>query len=314
MPSHLNRRTFVKTTCSGIAASALGSFDSQANAFDLNSGVGVHIYKSLKWNMLKTEGTTLQHFQMLKELGYDGVEIDSPIGVDVNEALAASKATGLPIDGVVNSTHWKVRHSDPDPAVRAQALKNMQKAMRDAAFVGADSVLLVLGKVTDPDNENHDQVWSRSMEAVRALLPLAEKLRVKILFENVGNGFCETPERFAQYVDEINSPWVGVHFDIGNHIRLSPPARWIRVLGKRIRKLDIKDRTRAGEKMLIGEGHANWPDVRKALADIGYHGWMAAEVTGGDRARLADVLRRMNTVIGKSDAKPTPNMPGATRG
>jgi hexulose-6-phosphate isomerase len=66
----------------------------------------------------------------LKELGFDGVELDSPGGLDANEAVAASQATGLTIEGVVNSTHWRVRHSDPDSEVRKQAMANMRQAMR----------------------------------------------------------------------------------------------------------------------------------------------------------------------------------------
>ena len=212
----------------------------------------------------------------------------------------------------MNSTHWRVRHTDPNPAVREQALENMKTAMRFAADVRAASVLLVPGKVTDPEQENHQQVWDRSIVEIRRLLPLAEQLKIQILIENVGNGFCEDAQQFADYIDEIDSPWVGVHFDIGNHIRLGPPADWIRVLKKRIRKLDVKDRTRANERTLIGEGEADWPSVRNALREIGYQGWAAAEVPGGDRERLGEVLDRMNQVLGPSDGKPPqrdPNSP-----
>ncbi len=240
------------------------------------------------------------------------MELDSPGEIDAAEALAASEKVGLPIEGVVNSTHWNVRHSDPESAVREQALANMKTAMQFAADVRASSVLLVPGKVTDPKEENHDQVWDRSIGEIRKLLPLAERLKVQILIENVGNGFCEDPQQFADYIDEIDSRWVGVHFDIGNHIRVSPPADWIRVLNQRIKKLDVKDRTRSNERKLIGEGEADWPSVRKALNEIGYQGWAAAEVPGGDRERLADVLTRMNQVLGRSDGKPPrqdPNSP-----
>jgi hexulose-6-phosphate isomerase len=205
-----------------------------------------------------------------------------------------------------------VRHSDPDPAVREEALENMTTAMKFAKQVGASSVLLVPGKVTDPQRENHQQVWDRSIEEINKLLPLAEQLKMQILIENVGNGFCEDPQQFADYVDAIGNPWVGIHFDIGNHIRVSPPADWIRVLGKRIKKLDVKDRTRSSERKLIGEGEADWPAVRQALGEIGYQGWVAAEVPGGDRERLTDVLDRMNRVLGRSDGKPPardPNLP-----
>ena len=309
MPEFIPRRSFIRVAASigvvGCTASQRAA-RSQAIAAERseNHEIGRHIYKSLKWNMVKLPGTTREKFATLKELGYDGVELDSPDGIDAKEAMDASESTGLPIEGIVNSAHWRVRHSDPDPNVRMQAIANMREAMRYARSVGAGSVLLVPGKVTDPEQENHDHVWQRSITAIGELTQLADQLGIQILIENVGNGFCESPELFAEYIDAIDHPKVGIHFDIGNHIRVSPPSRWIRVLGKRIKKLDVKDRTTANERTLVGEGDADWPQVRVALKELGYQGWAAAEVPGGDRVRLADVLDRMNRVLGKSDGRP----------
>jgi hexulose-6-phosphate isomerase len=303
MKSNHDRRGFLKLAAGGLATTVLMG-GAPAFAADSDLEIGRRIYKSLKWGMVRHDGTVLDKFRLLKELGYDGVEIDSPGGVDKKEAIEASQKTGLPIEGVVNSTHWEIRHSDPDPAVRAQALKNMETALRDAKRVGADSVLLVPGKVDAAKDENHDQVWQRSITEIRKILAVAEEVNIKILIENVGNGFCMTPELMAQYVDEINHPLVAIHFDIGNHISVSPPAQWIRVLGKRIQKLDVKDRAKGRKGARIGDGDAGWPDVRQALKELGYRGWAAAEVTGGGRAELADILDRMNRVLGKSDGNP----------
>ncbi len=134
MEGTTTRREFLQSSGSLLAATAITGISSPAQAAkDKNSlDIGKQIYKSLKWGMIRTDGSTLEKFKLLKELGYDGVELDSPGGVNKKEALQASQATGLPIEGLVNSTHWKVRHSDPDPDVRAQALKNMQTALRDA--------------------------------------------------------------------------------------------------------------------------------------------------------------------------------------
>lgn len=305
----INRRVFINTACAVVAGPSI----TRIVADEADGGIGRHIYKSLKWNMIRAEGSTLDKFQLVKELGYDGIELNSPDEVDKGEASKASRQTGLPIEGVVNATHWNVRHSDPDESVRRQALKNMQIAMREAKLVGADSVLLVPGKVTDPKSENHDHVWKRSIAEIRRLLPLAEELEVRILIENVGNGFCIEPKLFAEYIDEINSPWVGIHFDIGNHVRYSQPAEWIRVLGTRIRKLDVKDRVQGSRELApIGDGAVDWAGVRSALKEVGYRGWAAAEVRGGDGKRLADVLARMDHVLGKSDGTPAGDLPGAT--
>jgi hexulose-6-phosphate isomerase len=299
----MHRRQFLHTGATALAAAVTASKAPVSAATD-DFAIGRQIYKSLKWGMIRHEGTVLEKFRLLKELGYDGVELDSPGGADKKEALEASRTTGLPIEGIVNSTHWNVRHSDPDPDIRAQALKNLETALRDARFVGADSVLLVPGRVSDDRNENHDQVWERSIAGIRKALPLAEELGIRILIENVGNGFCYDPVRMAEYIDAIHHPLVGVHFDIGNQIWVSPPARWIRVLGKRIHKLDVKDRTQDRKSAEIGEGDAGWPDVRQALRELGYRGWAAAEVDGGGRDRLAKIVDRMNRVLGKSDGKP----------
>lgn len=162
--------------------------------------------------------------------------------------------------------------------------------------MGGDSVLLVPGRVAG-ENETHDHVWNRSIEQIRLVLPLASRLGVRILIENVWNGFCETPEKFRDYLDEINSPWVGAYFDIGNVRKFSPSENWIRVLGKRIVKLDVKDWSKKNGFCKIGDGDVNWPEVCKALDEIAFRGWCTAEVGGGKKERLNDIAERMNRVL-----------------
>jgi hexulose-6-phosphate isomerase len=141
---------------------------------------------------------------------------------------------------------------------------------------------------------------------VNEALPLAEKLKVAILIENVWNDFCydheggpnQTADRLAKFIDEFDSPWVGMQFDIGNHWKYGDPAKWIRTLGKRIQKLDIKGFSRAkGGFTKITEGDINWPSVEKALHDIGFTGWLAAEVKGGDLTRLKEVSDHLEEAL-----------------
>jgi len=104
--------------------------------------------------------------------------------------------------------HWKVRLSDPDPKVQDQAFGFLEQCLHESAAFGGDSVLLVPGRAGG-ENETHDHVWQRSIVGIRRTLPLASKLGVRILIENVWNGFCETPELLRDYLDEIISLWVG---------------------------------------------------------------------------------------------------------
>jgi L-ribulose-5-phosphate 3-epimerase len=286
------RRHFLATLA---AASAPLSLRAQT------AGSPLPIRLSLKCGMAQFGANLEEKFRILKELGYDGVELDSPGGQNKEEAIAASKSTGLPIHGVVDSIHWKIRLSDPDAAVREEGLKGLLTAIRESHACGGSAVLVVPGVVDA--KTNHADACSRSIEQIRKALPLAAELGVHILIENVWNkmfytedgGNAQSAEKLVAYLDAIDSPWVGSYFDIGNHQRFSKPAEWIRTLGKRIVKLDCKDWGVKGGFGKIGEGDVDWPEVRKALAEIGYTGWATAEVQGGDRAACGEILAQMKT-------------------
>lgn len=233
------------------------------------------------------------------QAGFDGIELSAP-GYDIGEVREAIQSTGLPVDGTVCAEHWGTRHSDPDPQVRAQALDFLLGALRDTHAVGGHTVLLVVGHGKDGSEE---EVWRRSVDNIMQAVPLASRLGVVIAIENVWNHFCydheggrdQTADKFAAYVDEFSSPWVGMQFDIGNHWKYGSMGDWIRALGKRVVKLDIKGYSRELDKFTeIGEGDIDYPDVRRALLEIGFHGWCAAEVGGGDLAQLTRIAREMD--------------------
>lgn len=255
------------------------------------------IYTSVKWGMIETPGSITEKFQLCKEIGFDGMELISPVDdFTVADAIEAAQQTQLPVHGVVDMKHWETRLSSPDAQQRAEGVRVLEQALRDSHALGGFSVLLVPGRVNTTD-ETHEQVWSRSIEGIRQVLPLASRLGVRVLIENVWNGFCETPEQLRDYIDEINSPWVGAYFDIGNVRKFGPSEDWIRALGPRIVKLDIKDWHHTHGFCKIGDGDVDWPAVREALAEINFTGWCTAEVPGGGRAELTDIRDRMQRVL-----------------
>lgn len=287
------RRHFIATLAAASAPLSLRAQDAAGSESPLP------IKLALKGGMADFGANLEEKFRGLKEIGYDGIELDSPGGQDKAEALAASKSTGLPIHGVVDSIHWKTRLSDPDAAVREQGLQGLLTAIRESHSVGGSAVLLVPGVVDG--KTNHDEAWARSIVEIRKALPLAAELGIHILIENVWNrmfykedgGDAQGAGLLAKYLDEIDSPWVGSYFDIGNHQRFGKPADWIRTLGKRIVKLDCKDWGVKAGFCKIGEGDIDWADVRKALRETGYTGWATAEVAGGNKERCAEILANM---------------------
>jgi hexulose-6-phosphate isomerase len=268
-------------------------------------GASAGIKKAVKIGMVGVDTSLEGKFALLREIGFDGVELDSPSALDPDEVLAAVAATGIVIPGVVDSVHWGKPLSDPDPAVRAEGRAGLETALRDCERYGGTTALLVPAVVNA--NVSYDQAWERSTAEIAEVLPLAEELGVRIAIENVWNSFLLSPLEAARYVDQFESDAIGWHFDVGNVVNYGWPEQWIRILGPRVLKLDIKEYSRKkrndeglwkGFQVKIGEGDCNWPAVREALADIGYtNGWATAEVGGGDAERLKDIKRRMDAVL-----------------
>lgn len=297
-----SRRQFFQQASLAAAGAALSpALTARANPAIPDALAG-RLYKTLKIGMIKG-GSLVEKFKMAKAAGFMGVEMQFP-GESVEETQKASAESGLVVDGSVCSSHWKIRHTSADAATRAQALNDLKQALRDTRAVGGHSVLLVVGKGEDgPENE----IWPRSVENIAKAVPLAAELGVQIVIENVWNQFLydhqgdhtQTAEKFVKYVDEFRSPWVGMQFDIGNHWKYGSMGDWIRQLGHRVLKLDVKGFSRAQNKFTpIGEGDIDYADVRKALKEINFHGWLAAEVAGGDLAYLTGVAKEMDAAFG----------------
>jgi hexulose-6-phosphate isomerase len=292
MTHALDRRRFLHASLVGAAVAAGGLARADA-------AKEPKLKKAVKFTMIRMNGSIEDKFNLIKSLGFLGVEMDSPSNINRDEAVKARDKTGITIHGVIDSKHWQIRLSDPKPDVRAEGLKYLQGALDDAKIYGADTVLLVPGKVADPKNENFEQVWERSQAEVRKALPQAEKLGVKIAIEVVWNDFITKPEELVRYVDEFQSPFVGAYFDCSNMIKYGvKPGDWIRRLGKRMLKFDFKGYSKTRQWVPIGEGDEDWPDILKALDEVGYRGWATAEVRGGGEKELKDIAERMNRCLG----------------
>lgn len=275
-----------RRSCLQIAA-ATSLTASLANAEEKSNELP-RIKKAVKFHMIKEEMSVLDKFKLLKDVGLDGTEIHVTSKIDRNEVRCAIDKTGVVVHGFLNSDKPDLIH-----------------AIDSAKYYGGSSVLVVAGRVDA--SHPYDEVYRQQQSRILKALPYAEKHNIKLLIENVWNGFLLSPLEMARFIDELDSPAVGAYFDVGNVVRFGWPDHWIRILGKRIAKLDIKEYSRAkqmneglrkGFEVEIGEGDCDWPAVRKALIEIGYtSGWATAEVPGGDRNRIAEIAKRMNEVL-----------------
>jgi hexulose-6-phosphate isomerase len=275
----MNRRTFLSTSALSLAAASPAR-----NLFGAATLKPRAIKKGYMLSSFPAGGRdlpTLEKFQMIKAAGFAGVE---PRGLmDQDEVLRARDASGLHIPSVVIGAQTRPLNS-PIPSVRQTAIDALKQALRDAKRYGASAVLTIAGGVDE--KTSYAENWDRTQAAIREALPLAAELQVKIAIENVWNNFLLSPIEFARYIDEFNSPWMAVHYDIGNMMYVGWPEHWIPVLGKRIATLHIKEYSRKkheaegkrkGFEVDYLEGDNNWPRILKALDGIGYAGFAICE-------------------------------------
>ena len=285
-----DRRSFLKTAGAAVAAVSIAG-PARSSAEPAPGWKKAFMLGGVR------SGAVLPHFQKLKEAGFAGVELISPNEFDRDEVLRARDQTGLVIHGVSGARHWRDTLSDPDPKVVERGLAAIRQEMADVQAYGGTTVLVVPAVVTP--TVSYRDAYARSQDAIKSLIPDAERHGVKIAIEEVWNKFLLSSVEFARYVDEFKSPWVGAYFDVGNVVEYGYPQEWIRELGRRILKIHIKEYQK--EKRFdypLGEGEIQWPEVVRALRDVGYEGWITAEVGYGDLKALKDVVRRMDKVLG----------------
>ena len=280
----MNRRTFLATGGAALMNAAAARLP---------------IKKAVEFEMLPKSGSYADRFQMARDAGFEQVECPTmPDAHEAEEVKKASEKTGLRIHSVMNMAHWKYPLSSSDPAVVAESVKGMETSLRNAHFWGAETVLLVPA-VVNAETRYRD-AWTRSQHEIRKLIPMAQQLNVIIGIEEVWNKFLLSPLEFARYIDEFNSPWIRAYFDVRNVVISGYPQDWIRTLGKRIIKLHIKDfkfENDVAKWTPLREGAINWPEVYKALREIGYTGSATVELEGGDAAYLREVNRRFDLIL-----------------
>ncbi len=255
------------------------------------------LHKAVFIGMLrKAAPSDAERFALAKKCGFEAVEAEPLDSLDTMQAQAeAAKQEGVPIHGLMFNG-WTSPLSDGDPQVRAKGVKGMEKALRCANAIGASAVLIVPAVVKE--DVTYAQAYERSQKHIRELVPLAAEMKVAIAVENVWNKFLLSPLEFARYIDEFENPWVRAYFDVGNCIVNAYAQDWIRTLGKRIIKVHVKDFKREGSKWVnLLDGDVNWPQVRRALDEVGYEGFLTAELSAEDEAYLTDVAQRMDKII-----------------
>ena len=235
----------------------------------------------------------VEAFALAKRAGCDHIEVNlaktgelslESSESDVRAIADAARAAGIEISSLSTGLYWEASPTSNDPGVRRQAAEILAQQLRVANWLGVDTLLLVPGSVTP--EVGYEVAYERATKLVADALPLARQVGVAIGVENVWNRFLLSPLEMRTFVDSFGDPQhVGVYFDAGNILSYGYPQDWIRTLGSsRIKRIHVKDFDDKiggwnGFRNLL-QGNVPWGEVRSALDEIGYDGYVTAEVAG----------------------------------
>ena len=254
-------------------------------------------------------------FSEAKELGFEGIELavgtEGLVKPDSNEPhcaelVRAAEQHGLKISSLASGMGWQFPLSDPDPEVRNKGKDILGKSLQIARWLGVDCVLLVPGLVSSlteegPEHVPYDVAYENMKAGIAELVPTAEQTRVVIGVENVWNRILLSPLEMMDFIDSFGSRWVGAYLDVGNMIVTGYAEDWVRILGRRIGCVHFKDYKRKvgtldGFCDLL-EGDVNYPEVMKALREVGYDGPCVAEFFGLESEGLRKVSEAMDKIL-----------------
>lgn len=234
-----------------------------------------------------------ESFALAKKAGYQGVELSldekGEVSLDsTKEEMEAVKAAadrhGIELYSVATTLYWDYSMTSSDPKIVEKAKAIVRKQIDVASWLGCDTILVVPGACgVDwlPNGEiiDYDVAYERALAAIKDVAAYAEEKKVSIGLENVGNKLLLSPIETRDFIDKVGSDYVGAYFDVGNILRTGYPDQWIRILGKRIKKIHFKDFKKASNSFVnLMEGNVDFPAVMKALESIGYDDWVTSEM------------------------------------
>ena len=210
--------------------------------------------------------------EMAKRIGLDGVQVDFGSGEEqlplfdselqkrfLDETEKQEMEIASLALGVLNGVPYK---SDP------RAERWVAQSVDVCKALGVTVVLVPF--FGEADLQNDKEGTDAVVEKLKKVAPKAEESGVVLGVES-----WLSAEQHLDIVNRVGSPAVKVYYDVANSHKAGYDIYdEIRQLGGQICEFHAKDYDN-----LYGMGSISFPDVRRAMDDIGYRGWIVMEGT-----------------------------------
>ena len=207
------------------------------------------------------------------------LRFDSPEEDCIPAAKLAARS-GLGVVVVVTDEGEGFRLDSPAPEARRAAEDRIRAALERAPWVGAGAVVMPAvpyGPTAGRPALRYEEAHLHALEALLRLRFDAQQRTVRLAFPCGGSGWLRSPMEARDFIDRINSPWVGVGLDVGGVGRVENAADWVRSLGWRLVHLRLGDC--AGPSLGVeahsapGTGDVDWAELNAALREMRYDGY-----------------------------------------
>jgi sugar phosphate isomerase/epimerase len=212
-----------------------------------------------------------------KRLGVDGLELTVTRAQlrgsgdrTLDQLRRDTAAASLGIHALVLGDHNHGGIASAEPQTAEAAAEDVRRATGLAAELGADVILIpfFLEAQIRTDDE-----FARCAAAFAALCPAAAERGMSLCFEGL-----LPADRVQALAALVASPAFGCYFDLANPLRrgLDSPTE-IRALGPLVRRVHVKDMLLRPGDVRPGRGRVDFVECARALAEVGYDGWLTLE-------------------------------------
>jgi sugar phosphate isomerase/epimerase len=175
---------------------------------------------------------------------------------------------------------WHPSWIDPDPHYRAIRREHTKRSLQLAADLGAPHI------TTEPGGPLFEgQTWQSAAavfyDELMPCVELAERIGVPLLIEPEPGLLIERFDQYLEFVHRVDSPMVGLNFDIGHAYCVGEdPQDWVAKMQRHTRHYHLEDiaATRVHEHLVPGRGAIDFAATLAAVREAGYEGWLTVEL------------------------------------
>ncbi len=176
--------------------------------------------------------------------------------------------------------YWHPSWIEPDPAYRAIRREHTKRALVLAKELGGPSIQTEPGGPL-PEGQSWHAAAALFREELMPCLEVAEREKVRLLIEPEPGLLIETFEQYLEFAHSVDSPWLGLNFDIGHAYCMGQqPQQWIPRMAEHTRHYHIEDiaADRVHQHRVPGRGAIDFEAVLGAIDQTGYDGWVTVEL------------------------------------